>query len=240
MSPTQPNRRVWITRSAEGNRVWYPKVRKAGYTPVAFEALRFHVCHDELDSVRENLREVDWVVFSSPRGVRALASMGLEPPAAARLACIGRSTGKTCADRYRPAELFAPEQTARSLARILIQTPGWDRVALVGAREARPELHDLLAEQGYDVRICPVYATHLPLESECQLEFQSGDAILLASPSALQAITRAHPIPRDVDLISIGPTTSEAIRMAGYDVAAEAQTRDIEGLLRALRRLSPS
>ncbi len=233
-------RRVWITRSAEGNRVWYPKVRKAGFTPVAFEALRFHVLHDELDNVRANLREVDWVVFSSPRGVRALASMGLEPERTARLACVGHSTGRVCADRYWPAELFAPGQTARSLAGVLGKTPGWNRVALVGAREARPELHDLLADQGFEVRLCPVYATHLPLESECQLDFRGGDALLLASPSALQAVTRAHPIPRDVDLISIGPTTSEAIRMAGYDVAAEAQTRDLQGLLQALRSLSPS
>ena len=25
------SRRVWITRSAEGNRAWYPKVQAAGY-----------------------------------------------------------------------------------------------------------------------------------------------------------------------------------------------------------------
>ena len=207
---------------------------------MAFEALRFHVLHQELDAVRANLREVDWVVFSSPRGVRSLAAMGLEPAAASKLACVGRSTGRVCADRFRPSDLFAPAQTARSLAQQLAGVPGWHSAALVGAQEARPELRESLLERGFEVRVCPVYATHLPMESECQLEFQPGDAVLLASPSSLQAIIRAHPIPRDVDLISIGPTTSEAIRLAGYDVTAEAQTRDIEGLLQALRSQSPS
>ena len=232
--------RVWLTRSAQGNRAWYPVVQSAGFQPVAFEALRFRVLHTELDEVREKLRGVDWVVFSSPRGVRSLAQLGLEPEKTARIACVGAATARVCAERYRPADFLPRGETAKDLAAGLIAQGDWSSAALVGAREARPELPQLLDGAGFEVRTCSVYATCLPTREESRLQWQPGDAVLLASPSSFEAIAQGGDLPRDLHLISIGPTTSQAIRAAGYSVAAESKSRNIQGLLAALRALELS
>ena len=71
-------------------------------------------------------------------------------------------------------------------------------------------------------------------EQTFDLEASGVNIILFASPSAVEGFTRQANIPPDAKVISIGPTTSQAVRAAGLEVAAEAQSPDLDGLLEAI------
>ena len=59
--------------------------------------------------------------------------------------------------------------------------------------------------------------------------------MLLASPSAARALARTG---ARLPVVAIGPQTAHAARAAGFDVAAEAETHDLEGLLAAVAALA--
>ena len=56
----------------------------------------------------------------------------------------------------------------------------------------------------------------------------AGDLVLLASPSAARAWAKLGP---RLPAITIGPQTTEAARLAGLDVVAEAKTQDVAALV---------
>ena len=61
----------------------------------------------------------------------------------------------------------------------------------------------------------------------------------LASPSALEGLRAQRRVPADLPLVALGPTTAAAVRAAGLRLAAEAPTRDLDGVAAALAVLAP-
>ena len=62
------------------------------------------------------------------------------------------------------------------------------------------------------------------------------DAIFFASPSAVHGFLSGWHPNSETLVISIGPSTSEALVSAGLRADGEAATRDISGMLDALAR----
>ena len=58
-----------------------------------------------------------------------------------------------------------------------------------------------------------------------------GDLAVVASPSAARSLAAQTTV---IPVVSIGPETTRAARDAGLDVAAEAPTADLEGLVSAV------
>ena len=80
-------------------------------------------------------------------------------------------------------------------------------------------------------------ADFLPLYRTVALapaEPPAGDVVLLASPSAARAFAATG---ARIPAIAIGPQTAAAVRDAGLELAAEAETHDEDGLVAALGRL---
>ena len=65
----------------------------------------------------------------------------------------------------------------------------------------------------------------------------AGDLVLLASPSAARAFAATG---ARIPVVTIGPQTSAAVRSAGLDLVAEAETHDLAGLLAATERVLPT
>jgi uroporphyrinogen-III synthase len=78
----------------------------------------------------------------------------------------------------------------------------------------------------------PLYRTRLLTP-----EPPEGDAVVLASGSAARAYAG---IGGSAPAVSIGPETSRVARSVGLDVAAEAPTHDLAGLVAAVRDLMKS
>jgi uroporphyrinogen-III synthase len=115
------------------------------------------------------------------------------------------------------------------------------RVLLARADAAAPDLPAALREAGARVTDLAVYHTLAGPESSrpavaAALADPALAAVLFASGSAVEGLLRlADPgaDARRLPAITIGPATTAVARRHGFAVAAEAATRDVDGLVRA-------
>ena len=156
----------------------------------------------------------DWLVLTSPNGARELRRRMRGTPG--RVAAIGAAT----AAAFGGADLVPRVSTQEGLLAELPRPAG--RVLFAGAAGARP----LLAEElGADV-----VALYRTVELEPQ-QVPEADVVVLMSASAARAYARTG---ATMPVVSIGPETTRAARAAGVEVAAEAETHDLEGIVAAV------
>jgi uroporphyrinogen-III synthase len=156
----------------------------------------------------------DWLILTSATGAQELRARA--EGSAGKVAAIGRATAVAWGD----VDLVPEVSTQEGLLAELPRPAG--RVLFAGAEGARRLLVD---ELGAD--FVPLYRTKAaPAAGRV-----SGDLVVLASPSAARALAELMP---DLPVVSIGPETTSAAEAAGLQVAAEARTPDLEGLVSAV------
>jgi uroporphyrinogen-III synthase len=156
----------------------------------------------------------DWLVVTSPNGARELRRRMRGTPG--RVAAIGAAT----AEAFGGADLVPRVSTQEGLLAELPRPAG--RVLFAGAAGARPLLAEAL---GADV--VTLYRT-VELEPE---HVPGADLVVLMSASAARAYGRTG---ATMPAVSIGPETTRAARAAGVEVAAEAETHDLDGIVAAV------
>jgi len=183
-------------------------------------ALRHDVVHCPLLEVEPlgdsplDVSGYDWVIVTSVNGARELRRR--LTGTLTRVAAIGQAT----ADAFGGAELVPVVSTQEGLLAELPRPAG--RVLFAGAEGARRLLVDEL-----DATFVPLYRTRELTPAEPP----AGDLVVLTSASAARAFAR---LGLGIPAVSIGPLTSAAAREAGIEVAREAATHDIAGLLVAI------
>src|SRR5690606_23785692 len=122
----------------------------------------------EVDEAIWQVRQYDWIVFTSPTGVEAVAqrmdqlNVDARHFAGVRVAAVGESTAEVLRDRLRlRADLVPTQFVAESLAADLIAQQGVDgkKFLLLRADIARPALPRILMENGAVVTELTVYQT---------------------------------------------------------------------------------
>jgi uroporphyrinogen-III synthase len=207
--------RVIVTRPRAQAGPVADALREAGFEPVVCPLI-------ELEPIDDGPIEVagyDWVVVTSANGAEQLVRrhVGYLP----RVAAIGGATAATLATFGIGADFVPTTATQEALVAEFPRPPG--RILFVAAEEARGLI---VAELGADFR--PVYRTRR-LRPDPPPE---GDLVLLASPSAADAFVALR---LDLPVVTIGPQTTAAARRHGAQVAAEARTQDVAGLVDAVR-----
>jgi uroporphyrinogen III methyltransferase/synthase len=194
-----------------------------------------------------DLTAYEWLVFTSPNGVRAFFHDGLTPAgldaralAGVRLAAIGPGTAHALTTRGLRADLVPERFVAESLLEAFPSpsSPG-ARVLLARAEVARDILPEGLAERGYAVDVLPVYRTRPATpDPEMVARVVEGrfDAVTFTSSSTVdnfcaQIDPRPDPFPL---VVSIGPVTSATAVERGLRVDAEADPHTIDGLVATL------
>lgn len=174
-----------------------------------------------------DLLELSWLLFTSRSAVEAWEELEL-PFTGPRFGAVGEKTAKTLAAAGAEVSLVASPATAEGLAASF--TAREDAEGPVGVPQgdrARPALQAALERAGFPVRTVVVYETH---GRRWTVEVHV-DAIVLASPSAVRSL------PDDVAgrarLVTLGPTTSRAVRDRGFR-AFEAATPSVEAVLDVL------
>jgi len=163
----------------------------------------------------------DWVVVTSPNGAAELARRLTGTPR--RLAAIGPGTAAELRAHGLEPALVPAVSTQEGLLAELPQPAG--RVLVAAAESARRLLVD---ELGADF-----LALYRTVELQ-PADAPAGDLVLLASPSAARAFAATG---ARMPAVAIGPQTSAAVRAAGLELAAEADSHDVDGLLAATERL---
>jgi len=202
-----------------------------------------------LATAAATVRDVDWVLFTSATAVhRFMGEMeDLRALGGVRLGVVGRATAQALAGyRLRP-DLVPDEQRAEGLLDALTATGQVGRALFPRARDARRVLPEGLAAHGWTVDEVEAYAT-VPSPSPgagLLAHIVGADAVVFSAPSAVESWAgwrddRGGSVPVPPVVVCIGPTTADAVRRAGWSVAAQATDPSPEAvratLVRALGR----
>jgi uroporphyrinogen-III synthase len=224
-----PNQTIWrvaVTRDEGPDGPLSRALRDVGLEPVWCPVVREQPPQDPraLAAAAARLDEYDWLVFASVRAVAALMSARTQPlPRGVRTAAVGARTAEALiAAGADPVPLVADEAGADALwavlrgsgtwcgRRVLVLTvPGGRRVLIDGLRSAGARVDEVEA-----YRMLP----RAPEEIADVWTRLAPDVVVLASPSAVQALAAAvgpATLGRLRAVVAIGPTTAAALALHG-------------------------
>jgi uroporphyrinogen III methyltransferase/synthase len=189
------------------------------------------------------------IAFTSAAGVESFfAALGRAGKDARNLGAsefgvVGGATRDALAAHGIQADYVPGRQTAEGLLEVLSEDLlAGKRVLLPLASDARRVLPEGLAAAGAEVHETAFYDTVIEELSEAQRVAVAGaEFITFASGSAVHSLINAiggsEPL-AGCALVSIGPTTSAALREHGLEPTVEAEQHDIDGLLDALLKIA--
>ena len=241
-------RRVVVTRAAERAGALTDLLAAAGAAVVGLPVVATADPDDGGAALRhamDGAGRFDWLVWSSAVGVaRALAVVAdVRALAGVRLGVVGPATAAALAAHRLEADLVGPGPGAEGLVAAMPAAPaagpagGAPAVLYPRAAQGRDALAEGLRAKGWTVEEVVAYRTVAVAGAPAALldEAARADAVTFTSPSTVRAylaLAGERPVPAVV--ACIGPTTAEAARAAGLDVAVEASGDGIEGLVEAL------
>jgi uroporphyrinogen III methyltransferase / synthase len=239
-------RTVVVTRARAQASGFARTLRSLGAAVVELPAIAIEplIESDDVTEAVLSLSGYDLVCLSSPNAVelffRALRRNGLDARALAgvRIAAVGPGTAEALREHRVEADVVPERSVAEGLLEALegTETEG-RRVLIARAEDARNVLPEGLARRGADVDVVALYRTVRETPDSRSLE-SARDAgwVTFTSASTVENLlpAMAGGLPPGARIISIGPVTSEAVRAAGLEVAAEATRHDLDGLLEAL------
>ncbi|MCL2807574.1 MAG: uroporphyrinogen-III C-methyltransferase [Coriobacteriia bacterium] len=205
-----------------------------------------------LSNAIDELDRYSWLVFTSANGVEhffgEFFSRGIDirTLVGIQLAAIGSTTQKAL-EAFGLRNILVPkEHVAESLAQALeaCVSPG-ERVLLVKPEHARDVIAQSLTKRGVQVSEVAAYQTLLATENTesllASLQAREFDAITFTSSSTahnlVKMINNDLSLLAGVELCSIGPVTSDALREHGLTPSVQATVYSVEGLVEAMARL---
>jgi uroporphyrinogen III methyltransferase/synthase len=235
-------RRVVVTRARAQASGVAAALAALGADVVELPAIRIvpRLDSDEVRAAVQALHTYALVCLTSPNGVRllfeAMAAAGRDARALANatVAAIGPGTAAALRERGVIADVVPERFVAEALAEALSDVDVNARPALVArAAEGRDVLPDALRERGAEVDVVALYETVAEKPEPDAVEAaRAADYLTFTSSSTVRnyvaAVGAGHA--PGARVVSIGPVTSEAAREAGFEVAAEAERHDPEGL----------
>lgn len=247
-------RRIAITRAKDQASELSAKLNALGAEVIELPLIQVtrEISKHNLADVMLELGGYDWIVFTSPNGVRFffeeffrlfedIRSLGL-----LRFACVGEATARGIADLHLKVECQPKEATAEALAKAMIATGSLDnaKVLAVTGNLNRDTLVKALEAASAIVDQLQVYKTEkTDLTNDPAAEDfrrRGADAILFASSSAVQsfadqaAALALGPGSKRPLAGSIGPQTSATMKQVGIPVDFAAKTPGLDALVEAL------
>lgn len=251
-------KKIVITRGSEQAVAWTSALKKAGYDSLELPLLDivFSADKETTFDVFGGLGTYDWIIFTSPNGVRGFFKVffdtfkDLRSIGPARIACVGKTTAQEVEKLHLEVDLIPDVATAEALSEALIATGSLDNanVLVVVGNRNNPALIKDLDEGGHAlVDRFQVYSsefTNLAKSKEAKEFREKGaDALVFASPSAVESmIKQSEFLVLDAKakkplFVSIGSVTSAAMKKAGLPIAAECEESSAGGLIKTLDRI---
>lgn len=247
--PRLAGHKLLLTRSAEDAAGWAAALAAEGATTVILPCIRTESI--ATPGLGEQLAEADWLVVTSRRGADAVAALlAGAPPAALKLAAIGAATaerlGALCGrvdsvdsvDPVDPVVALTGTGTAAALAAELTREPSirGARVVLALAENAGETLARTLKAAGTRVERFDVYRTvpAAAIEPKLALSTLGCDTVIFASASAVAGFANQVDVDTRGLFVTIGPSTSAALRARGLSIAAEAKEPSLSGIIESV------
>jgi uroporphyrinogen-III synthase len=238
--------RIVLTRSAEDCAPWAERLKALDAEPIVFPCIE----SESIDTAElrtmlaAGMQDAEWLVFTSRRGVDAFVDLyGAPLPAGLRVAAVGANTALAARDKLGRADFTGSgtgaqlgEELGAQLSRELHHGATATAVLALAENAARV-LQDKLEAAGAICARFDVYRTvpAPPAAPKQALSALRGDAIWLASPTAVTGLLNRLELDVEARYFTIGPTTSAAVRAAGLPLAAQAREPSLNGFLEAMQ-----
>ncbi len=246
-------KRVLVTRSRAQASVLCRMLVEEGAEPIELPTIEIAPPEDfaSLDAALKNLKEVQWVVFTSVNGVSSffdrLNKLGMDARALAgsRVCAIGPVTAAALRERgIRPDLTPTTFTTERLIQELSKRGIAGSRVLLPRTNIAPEDAARVLQELGAEVVQPVAYRTLTPQGSSEKAGELLGrgkiDIATFTSSSTVQNLLDlldGDPAPlADVLIACIGPVTARKARDLGLQVDVVARRHTVAGLAQALKR----
>lgn len=246
--------RVVVTRAHEQAGEFTQRLGEMGAEVLEIPCIKIHPPsnHQNVADVMLELNSYDWLVFTSPNGVKSFfdyffkAFKDMRDIGGVRIAAVGPGTAAKLQELHLQVDLMPAEALASKVAAAFkkFETIENLKICLLRAEVANPELPKVLEALGAIVDDVAVYQTVAetddPTGAGARLIEAGADWITFTSASTVEhfharfnlpALLKEFPRTR---LASIGPETSKALATLGITPAVQAKEPTVEGLTDAL------
>ncbi len=249
--------RVLVTRAAHQAGKLSDGLRVLGAEPVEVPLIEIRppASYHLVDASLRNLDRYDWLILTSANTVRALVQRAAElgialvQPPRMKVAAVGEATAAAARKAGLQVAFIPSSYVAESLMDGLAgQIPG-RRFLVARAAVARDVIPDALRQGGAEVDVVDAYRNMMPENGPELLRAALAEKIDAATFTSSSSVTHLAEAARQagvgfpiagVPAVSIGPITSQTLREAGWEPAAEASPSDIPGLIAAVTQVLSS
>lgn len=254
--PKQPlsGRTIAVTRAAEQAHDLCAKLEEKGANVLELPLIQTvtDAPMDDLKDTFSDLWTYEWILFTSPNGVRHFFELffkefdDIRAIGNARFATVGKATAAELAKFHLRTDLVPETATSDALADALAKEQTLDNLSIliITGNKSGPELAKRLESERAIVDSIQVYRTEntdLTRHAHATTFRESGaDAIIFASGSAAESfVAQAAALKTAPNAIrpktcSIGPSTSEAMKKLGIPVDMEASETSMDAIVKTV------
>ncbi|MDO5825073.1 MAG: uroporphyrinogen-III synthase [Methanosphaera sp.] len=233
------SKKVVITRPKERSNVLAELLEDNGAIPIVVPTLELQLVKSpELIRIASDIESFDWIVFTSPAGVKSFFNVYDGDKIPCKIAVIGIKTEEVLKEYDNTPDLIPESFTAEGLLESFKDIDLKNKkIALPRTLSAREVLPDGLMDYGADVLIAEAYTSAIPKDKSHILELSDLilkgdiDIITFTSPltvkNLLDVIREYKPdeyedvlkaLREDIIIVSIGPITGKML--ANYNLKA--------------------
>ena len=191
-----------------------------------------------------HLGSYEVVVVTSANGAGCfadhLAAAEVTTAETTTMVAVGSATAEALRRRGLRVDMVPAQATGGTIVAELAQRDLTGvRILLPRARNGRPELPLGLRRAGALVDDVAFYDTvRCVVDPQAVVAARDAHDIVLTAPSGVEALSElVDPATFGLRIVTIGPTTSAAVRRLGLPVAAESAEQSVAGLIYAIRSL---
>ena len=251
------NKKVVITRPIERSESLAEIIRQFNGKPVIVPTLELAlVKSDELIHISNNIDDYDWIIFTSPAGVKSFFEVYEENKIPSKIAVIGVKTEEELLKYDNSPDLIPDKFTAEGLLDSFKDIDLKDKkIALPRTLSARKVLPEGLEEYGAIVDVAEAYTSAIPKDSQKIIQLSDDilnndvDVITFTSPltvkNLLTVIENERPddynnvlkkLREEIIVASIGPITGNVLNK--YKIpAVEPERYTVKDMMEALLKV---
>ena len=198
----------------------------------------------------QELKEYDWIVFTSSNGVRIFLEeidrrrTDIRGLAQLKIACIGPGTAAALEEARLYADLVPEVYTTEELADTLVRNVRKDeKVLILRAAEGNPLLTNKLENEKILYKDCAIYRTQYSRpEQHCEPSFDRQDAalgcslVIFGSAGGVRVFLENGELDDTVQPLCIGALTAAELKKLTGKKAAIADMCSVEGIRQYLKK----
>ena len=243
-------KKILMTRDSAGNAELAGKLVAKGACAISrptFE-LQDLTGTKQFKQIIGEIKNFDWVFFTSPTGVKlffsAINKLNRDTRifASAKIACIGSETANALEDFGIKVDFVPKVFTSDELAKSFIKKckPAWKKILLLRSALADSMLAEKLESAKAKIKQVSVYTAKKNKNNPKEIIKNDINWITFASSFAVDCFFKdfkPENIDKKIKIASIGPATSNTIKKFGIKPAVEAKEHTIAGLIEAMEKV---